>query len=383
MKNAVKIMALFVFAFIIVKPVTAFISPDTISLIVHSIGSILWNLIIIVAASVLVFVVNTSKKIKKVWILIIIFFLVVTFVIYVNKLTELKQLNLAYENKEDINLYLRTYMKERLIDFENINNKSIMNRTQKINIYNALENKNITILSFFPYNITGTLPINRLLFFYYIGNKTKIDSYLLSMNISKKDDLVLFCETGLMSSKISMVLNKYGYNTKYATLYTGENENNFDYKKYLAYDFNSNTISTDIIIDDIKYNKKSDYIYLVFNTMDYSTPMNVNLIKDINKKIIVVSYKDDFPDWFTKGLDDDRLLSDNEFHNALFDKEVKIICENILHCVLTREFLEYNNLDYNKIIYHVSKSEELFGKGVKSIPELDDKIFYYKWNPEE
>jgi hypothetical protein len=376
-----------------IKLITAFISPNSFNLILNALGSIFWNILIIIVTALLIWTTKfykiiKLKKIKKKILYCILIFILITTIIFVKKYSEISANNSIIKNNEKISKYYENKWNNFIIEnnitklsnnlynsesFNDSNNNYSIKYTTKANLTKAFNNSKVKIISIQSHNFSNVIKSDYYKIIQNANNLSYIEKYFLSLDINRNDEILFICHWGFMSKITSMISNVYGYNSKYASLYNQE-EIQLDFSKYLDYYFNSKS-NTKIIIKEIKDYSSENYIFLFFDENDQYMLFNEKLVHNA-KKLILINYEKDFS---ILPIDNKNKKIEKEyFDNLIKNPKTKIICSLSINCFLTREFLEFHNINV-KTIYKVHETQGFNESEIINIDKIMDKFYVLKW----
>ena len=177
MKN--KKIQIFIFFTLIlnIKLITAFISPNSFNLILNALGSIFWNILIIIVTALLIWTTKfykiiKLKKIKKKILYCILIFILITTIIFVKKYSEISANNSIIKNNEKISKYYENKWNNFIIEnnitklsnnlynsesFNDSNNNYSIKYTTKANLTKAFNNSKVKIISIQSHNFSNVI----------------------------------------------------------------------------------------------------------------------------------------------------------------------------------------------------------------------------------
>jgi len=311
-------------------------------------------------------------KNNKLTTLIIVFLLIIilmTVFQFITKYSRLKKLNDPLLNQQEI----EDYYKEKWESFVEDENRNVTELMHYVSVNDAIDG-DYKILSVLSLNLSNVIKTNYFSLVHNADNVTKIDNYMSSLNLTREDNVVLLCHWGSTAKTVSIILNLYGYNTSYTSVYTKE-ETELEYTNKLNYAFNVDG-NNDILIDELKFHKKTDYIFFVFDKHDQYILLNHDLIDTTKDKIIAVTYNNVMP-----FMSEDYEFSSSHilpYNNVNFN-DAKVICYLPIHCFLTRQLLNYYDIDVLKI-HKTYESPGFESYDITENPIIMDKLYIAKWS---
>jgi len=161
----------------------------------------------------------------------------------------------------------------------------------------------------------------------------KIENFLTSHGINKKDKLLLYCNAGATSIPSAYLLNKLGYDAYYTNLNQLKSK---DYLEFNRFPLNGTDLPIIVPLKEEGHDKK--YIFFMFHRIEseyYHPEVYPTNTKNKLKKIVVWP-KETYKEFQCK-------VPKAEF-NEIFDEHSKIVCLNKIDCILTQHYLDYLNL---------------------------------------
>ncbi len=374
----------------------AFLSPSTLSLLANSINSIIGLLVAIAVNIVLLFTYLKSNSKKIFFSTLIVLILVTSFFVSLRFL-ELRRLNTFKSPQEDVLSYKwNSFIRETGLNetedsihnwkygFDYLDQSTVDDYTKRINLDEAINNDSYKVLTFnLDYKINNATKIYAVPFLTYPDNLTKLENYMEKLNLSKKDKIVFVCYSGYTSSRVSMVLNFYGYDTKYSSLMYSDGINNYYYEFEDNIDFDYKTQSSNVLnvlIDKFSPDReKENYVVLLFDRTYRNILNSKSLISSVRNNITVVSIDGVMPlpsEFMVESFNKERIISKD---TSVFNDR-KIICIDKIHCQFSKYFLDYYNISVEKVYLHDPVDTFDGELRIEKIPEILEILYIMNWN---
>lgn len=319
-----------------IKSATAFLSPDTITLISASIGPTVWGLLAVVAVNIIMYLKKAKKNTKKIITVLSVIAILLILVPAAIKYQRLVELNIppAGIPTPTVKTENETTLKS---EFVRINNtlyvvKSTNKSIAKINLQEAIDNGSYRIYYIYPddeitvLNATAT----NLYELTYTYSEELFQKFIRENNIRKEDNIVLYCHSGISSRDIALIFAAHGYNAKYSHLTDITDE------KYIRTKFGEN-YAGDIVIEPLTPEKDEQYVYFLMRDTDIN--IGVKEFKPLEGRIALVRTHEDINTEVIEEYDKNLLknLEDIDFQNT------KVLCKDKIHCFATKYYLYYIN----------------------------------------
>ena len=334
-------------------PAKAFLPPDILTLVFSSGIPYIIGLIVTFLAQILILVKKNKKHIKIILLSISLFLLAFIGYKFFTKISQLKNINEVSTNEEKIfdekkwqqlTEYLQANNTDNIIElFKNPDMKMLMSADREISLQDAIENQNIKLIDIHCLDtpIQNSIPACKLAWGIYesFDNQEKINSMMAEYGLSKDDEIVAYCEGGYFSSAVSYILSMHGYNVKYAKLFDIENPN------LIEPTFGKS--ANNIVIQPYEYNPNDKLSYLLINHSDqllfsydgieeYDRLRNQVWVYEAIKNLSLTMIKEQKLPHFVGPVNEE---NKNDIINS------KIICQDKIHCFLTKYYLAYLEID--------------------------------------
>jgi len=281
----------------------------------------------------------------------------------------------SFLNESNIS-YKTTRRYKRIYNLPELGDDFFDKYTKKVDLKDAFNDPDVKVYTSGRYKITNGGNIDYFSVRTLARNYNALNRYLYSINISKDDNVVIFCVGGYESRDISFILNFYGYNTKYAKLFDYDGNSVIDESNF-NYFFNTDELNTDIVIDEITFVNPQNYLMVYLDEDNLFGLNNRFLVNNIKNNITVLTYQELYysnVNYSSKTV----FFDEVSVRDILNRPDQEIICHRTLHCFLTRQLLEHYNVSSVKTIFKISPTSDLEEVFMDDIPKLWDN-YYVVW----
>jgi len=355
MKFSFKKLLLIVFVFLILSvfyPTSslAFLSPSTLTLISSSVTPYLLTIFVSLLVNLILLIKQVKKNLLKFSFFLSFILIIFIFFSFTKNLSILKRINQLSPNTinltrldgwDEFSEYIQS---DNLLGEKNEDMSSmIASEIEKVSINQVANDSQYTLVNLGNVSSSISKSVNVSRYTWQIINnfsdQTTIDSIMAELGLFKKDQLVLYCNSGWTSERIAYILKNHGYNARYAAL--------LDVKDYtlLDADYISKIQIAKPIITMFKQNPNYQYFYILLNYDDqHGLSRNKDKFLKLTQPITILNpnnYETRYLDKYSVNYqNNDDIINQNTLStNAMF------LCRNKLHCFLTKHYLVY--LDIN------------------------------------